>query len=241
MFRRGVRATCEITAVKFKKRQGVKMKRGKRYRMLGAGLLAGGLALAAPAWADGTCSSGMATEGIATDNMTFEGAIANDCYGMVAGNINKKDGAAFLNGLSWGSGWTYLDATNGTSTSFMGLQFTVSSTLGATGSWTLTGVDTNGGVPLNLPASLDFAIGLKAGSEYALWGFDDVVVDGSDNGTFSIVFANKGGNNPDLSHLIVFGRESGAGSIAAIPEAKTYVMLLAGLGLVGFAARRKLG
>ena len=217
------------------------MKSGKRYRKLGAGLLAGGLALATPAWAAGYCSAGMATEGIATGNMTFEGAMANDCYGMVAGNINKKDGATLLNSLNWGSGWTYLDATNGTGTAFMGLAFTVSATPGATGSWTLTGVDTNGGTPLNLPASLDFAIGLKAGSEYALWGFDNVVVDGAGDGTFSIVFANKGGNNPDLSHLIVFGRESGAGSIAAIPEARTYAMLLAGLGLVGFATRRKLG
>jgi len=68
-----------------------------------------------------------------------------------------------------------------------------------------------------------------------------VVVDGSDSGTFSIVFTNKGGNNPDLSHLVVFGRESGGGTISAIPEARTYAMLLAGLGLIGFAARRKLG
>lgn len=217
------------------------MKSGKRYQTLGAALLAGGLGLAAPAWAAGTCSAGMATEGIATDNMTFGGAIANDCYGVVAGNIIKKDGVAFLNGLSWDSGWSYLDATNAASTPLMGIAFTVSATPGSTGSWTLTGVDTNGGAPLNLPASLDFVIGLKAGSEYALWGFDDVMVDGADNGSFSIVFSNKGGNNPDLSHLIVFGREGGAGSIAAIPEARTYAMLLAGLGLVGFAARRKLG
>ena len=30
-------------------------------------------------------------------------------------------------------------------------------------------------------------------------------------------------------------------SMAPVPEAQTYAMLLAGLGLVGFAARRKLG
>jgi hypothetical protein len=33
----------------------------------------------------------------------------------------------------------------------------------------------------------------------------------------------------------------GGGSITPVPEADTYAMLLAGLGLVGFAARRKLG
>ena len=217
------------------------MKQKTLHQILNATLVAGGLALATPAWAAGYCSAGMATEGITTDNATFEGASANDCYGVDTGNINGNDGVAFLNGMNWGSGWTYLDATDATSATFMGLQFSVSATSGAAGSWTLTGMDTNGGAALNLPTSLDFAVGLKAGNEFAVWGFDNVVVDGSDNGTFSIVFANKGGNNPDLSHLIVFGRESGAGSIAAIPEARTYAMLLAGLGLVGFATRRKLG
>jgi hypothetical protein len=217
------------------------MKQKTLHQILNATLVAGGLALAAPAWAAGYCSAGMATEGIATGNVTFEGASANDCYGVVSGNINGNDGVAFLNGMNWGSGWTYLDATDSTSATFMGLQFSVSATSGAAGSWTLTGMDTNGGAALNLPTSLDFAVGLKAGNEFAVWGFDNVVVDGSDSGTFSIVFTNKGGNNPDLSHLIVFGRESGAGTIAAIPEADTYAMLLAGLGLVGFVARRRLG
>ena len=217
------------------------MKQKTLHQILNATLVAGGLALAAPAWAAGYCSAGMATEGIATGNVTFEGASANDCYGVVTGNINGNDGVAFLNGMNWGSSWTYLDATDSTSATFMGLQFSVSATSGAAGSWTLTGMDTNGGAALNLPTSLDFAVGLKAGNEFAVWGFDNVVVDGSDSGTFSIVFTNKGGNTPELSHLIVFGRESGGGTIAAIPEADTYAMLLAGLGLVGFVARRRLG
>lgn len=37
-----------------------------------------------------------------------------------------------------------------------------------------------------------------------------------------------------------YSMEDGGGSIASIPEPETYAMLLAGLGLVGFAARRKL-
>ena len=217
------------------------MKQGTLYPLLNAALVAGGLALTTPALASGYCSAGMATEGIATSNVTFDGASAADCYGVVTGNLNGNEGAAFLNGMSWGSGWTYLDSTDAASATFMGLKFSVAATPGATGSWTLTGIDTNGGAALNFPASLDFAVGLKAGNEFAVWGFDNVVVDGSDSGTFNIVFTNKGGNNPDLSYLIVFGRESGGGSITAVPEADTYAMLLAGLGLVGFATRRKLG
>jgi len=37
-----------------------------------------------------------------------------------------------------------------------------------------------------------------------------------------------------------YSAEDGGGTIAAIPEPETYAMLLAGLGLVGFAARRKI-
>jgi len=211
------------------------------YQLLGAGLISGGLVLATPALAAGYCSTGMASEGIAAGNVSFEGASANDCYGVVGGNINGNTGAAILNGMTWGAGWTYLDATDASSASFMGIEFFVTATPGSTGSFTLTGTDINGPEPLNLPSAFDFVVGLKGGDEYALWGFDNVMIDGADSGTFSIVFTNRGGNTPALSHMIVFGRESGGGTMAAIPEANTYAMLLAGLGLVGFVTRRKLG
>lgn len=217
------------------------MKQDKRMQTLGAGLLAGGLALAAPAWAAGYCSAGMATEGIAVGDITFQGASADDCYGVVGGNLNGNAGEAVLNGMTWGEGWTYLDATDAAGASFMGIDFVVTASTGTAGSFTLTGTDTNGTAPLNLPAAFDFAVGLKAGNEYALWGFDNVMVTGVESGTFSIVFTNRGGSIPELSHMIVFGREGGDGTISPVPEASNAVMLLAGLGLVGFAARRKLG
>lgn len=210
------------------------------HRLLRVALVAGALC-ATPALAAGYCSEGLATEGIAVGNVSFEGAAAADCYGVVTGNLNSGKGAAVLNGMNWGTGWTYLDATDAGSANFMGLKFTVTATPKVSGQWTLSAVDTNGANPLNLPASLDFVVGLKAGNEYALWGFDDIVVNGTDSGLFSIVFTNGGGNRPALSHLVVFGRESTAGTVTAVPEAKTYAMLLAGLGLIGFTVRRKLG
>lgn len=207
-----------------------------------AGMMMGA---ASQAQAAGYCDLGTATEGISTANMTFNSIAASDCYGVVAGNISAtggggSDGPAQLNTLAWGTGWSFLAEANAGANLFMGLSFTVTATPGTTGSWTLTGTDTDLSTPLNFPTSLDFIVSLKGGSEYALWGFDNAAVDGSDAGTFSIVFTNKGGQTPALSHLIVFAREAGGGSVTSVPEASTYGMMLAGLGLVGFAARRKL-
>ena len=213
--------------------------------LIGAMVISGMMGIASQAQAAGYCNLDTATEGISTANMTFNAIAASDCYGVVAGNISgtgngNDDGPAEINSLAWGTGWTYLDSTDASGSTFMGINFTVTATAGSTGSWTLTGTDTNGGAPLSFPTGLDFVVSLKGGTEYALWGFDNVTVDGADTGTFSITFTNKGGNNPALSHLIIFGREASGGSVTSVPEADTYAMLLAGLGLVGFAARRKL-
>jgi len=218
----------------------------KKLALMGVMMSSGMLGVASQAHAapaapatPGYCSGGTATEGIAVGNVTLNSMMANDCYGVVGGNIST---AADMNGLglTWGDNWAYLDSTDASSATWMGLQFTVTAPTTTGGNWTLTGTDTNGDFDLNFPVALDFAVALKGGNEYALWGFDNVVVDGTDGGTFTIVFENKGNQIPDLSHMTIFGREAGGGTIAAIPEADTYAMLLAGLGLVGFAARRKI-
>ena len=203
-------------------------------------LLAG---LIPSAQAAGYCSLGTASEGIGAGDVTFNGVSASDCFGVVGGNITGSgtfDGATVLNGMNWGDGWTYFDGTGAAGATFQGMTFTAAATPGSSGSWTLAGIDANGVAAPNFPLTLDLVVGLKAGNEYALWGFDNVVVDGSDGGVFNVAFTNNGGNHPALSHLIVFGRDGGGGSVSAIPEPDAYAMLLAGLGLVGFAARRKL-
>lgn len=187
----------------------------------------------------GYCFNNTASGGITSAGVTLNSMAAADCYGVVSGNINS---AADLNGLSlsWGSNWAYLDSTDASNATWMGLTFTASAPLNTGANWTLTGTDTNGTTPLNLPTALDLVVGLKAADRYALWGFDNVVVNsGANDGTFTIEFKNNGGQIPDLSHMIVFGREADGGTITMVPEAETYVMMLAGLGLVGFAAARR--
>lgn len=61
------------------------------------------------------------------------------------------------------------------------------------------------------------------------------------NGQESIVLTGFWPANGAISNVAIYNNPmDGGGSIASIPEADTYAMLLAGLGLVGFAARRKL-
>lgn len=64
------------------------------------------------------------------------------------------------------------------------------------------------------------------------------------NGQDTLVLSNFWTGPGAISYVAIYNNASGGGSgggtITPVPEADTYAMLLAGLGLVGFAARRKL-
>jgi hypothetical protein len=201
---------------------------------LGAFVLACGLAVQ-PAAAVSNCSSG-ALDGLSLADMTFNGAVATDCYGAVIGN----DKLEAINSLAWGNDWTFLDkGESPLPASFMGVEFALDASGHTAGNWSLAGTDLNGSALLNVPMELDVVAVLKASNRYAAYYFDDVVLDGTDGGTWSIAFANHGGQIPGLSHLSFYVRVDGDGGVPSpIPEARTYAMMLVGLALVGLMARR---
>lgn len=196
---------------------------------------------AAPVSAASYCGAGLTNgDGLSKSDMTFNAIAATDCYGVVVAN----DSAASINGLvNWQQApeqWSLLAKSDGVNTSLLsGIQFTLATTPGIPGTWTLSAADTNGVDYANLPATMDFVGVLKGSNRYAAYFFNDVLVGGDNSGTWEIAFVNNGGNFPDLSHLSLYTRVNELGGIpTAIPEAQSYAMMLAGLGLVGFVARR---
>lgn len=82
-------------------------------------------------------------------------------------------------------------------------------------------------------------VSIKAGNQFLLYRFDDLV--GSGSWTTSGPLGGK-----DLSHISFFGKKAppaigggGAPGAGAVPEPGTWAMLITGFGLVGLAMRRR--
>ena len=100
------------------------------------------------------------------------------------------------------------------------------------------GIGTSG--TWSTPGFLISFLAVKASNEFVLYQLASPISSGTWN-TFNIT--NKKGVPHGLSHLAFFGAvdpgsDPGGG---AVPEPSIWAMLLAGFGLVGFAARRRRG
>ncbi len=179
-------------------------------------------------------------QGQQLSDLSYQGQVADNCYGKVSGN----DSALGLNNAAastgWGTGWALAARDNlgagatDISHRAFGLQWTVSATEGSRGDWLLTAMDTNGGAFANLGDYFDFAVALKGGNGHALYLFDSVVFDGSEGGRYAVTFSNGGGQTAKLSHLSVYARydrpgPSPSAQVQAVPEPGSLALTLSAL------------
>ncbi|MGB9991999.1 PEP-CTERM sorting domain-containing protein [Massilia sp. SM-13] len=202
-----------------------------------AALTAATLILAASAQAAGGTDIGNTS----VDDVTLNGENSDafvfaSAWNPHAGPQGNTDGfgTAFD---AYGSGaWSLvgkLDNGSGFSGS-NGLEFSFARTAGSDtdGVWSVTNTGSQG-------LKLDLVFAVHAGNGAGAFLFDDEIIGAGAtvNGTWKIDwFTGNNGNNPGFSNLTVFGRDV---NVVPVPEPETYGMLLAGLGMLGFAARRQ--
>jgi hypothetical protein len=108
---------------------------------------------------------------------------------------------------------------------------------GKSGNWALT--------PFSAMVT-DLVLGIYAGGASASFLFDDAHLSaGGNTGSFKIDWFDSNGNVPDYSNMTFFYQNENAATgpslplVSSVPEPETWAMMLGGLGLFGFMARRK--
>ncbi|WP_229417049.1 PEP-CTERM sorting domain-containing protein [Massilia eburnea] len=146
-------------------------------------------------------------------------------------------GTAF-DGYGSSGAWTLLGKNEGgSSTGFgllSGLNFTFDVGTGTSGTWTVTSSASQN-------VALDLVLALKAGNGAGAFLLNNLSINPGQtlSGTWHIDwFTGNNQANPDISNVTVFGRDFD-GISTPVPEPGEYAMLLAGLGLIGFVARRR--
>jgi len=165
-------------------------------------------------------------------DVTYEGMNADGCMGPVSGNDDSGN-----------IGYTGFDLLVKDETSpdtYMGIEFSLTTSPGTSGTWSFSWLDV--GNPLDLPLSIDLVFVTKASSSFAAYLFEDELLalppDNSGSGTWEITYLNGGGKIPNLSHASVYGKIVDTPPEIPLPEPITLGYLMMGL-MAGFLARRR--
>jgi hypothetical protein len=167
-----------------------------------------------------------------TTDVTFAGLASDAC---VISGVNPQAGPnGDTSGFSgtFGGGWSLLGKVTSSSGSSTvdGVNFTwgFTQTTGTTGTWSLMA---------DQALTMDLVFAMHASNHSGAFLFDDqsLVADAVTPGTWSIHWLNNGGNVPDFSNLTLFARDI----TTPVPEPETYALMLAGLGAMGWVARRR--
>ena len=165
-----------------------------------------------------------------TSDVSFAGLASDAC--VIAGNNAQSGPSGDTSGFdgTFGTGWSLLGKlppTSGTST-LNGVNFTWGFTGSGTGpgTWTLT-ADQN--------VTLDLVFAMHASNNTGSFLFDGLSLVAGQTGTWQIDWVNNGDQNPAYSNLTLFARDI----TTAVPEPETYALMLAGIGMMGFMAKRR--
>lgn len=148
---------------------------------------------------------------------TFTALASTACRGSFTGDINGDPSeTAYLN-TQFGGSFTYLGKSDDTGNG----PFTSNPQ-----------VSTGGTLTFDSALSSTFVIGLKAADNFSYYLFNPVgpVTSLTFNSTAGVA-TNAQGIPQALSHANLY--------VTAVPEPETYALMIAGLGVLGFVARRR--
>lgn len=187
------------------------------------------------------------TVGCNVNDMTLNGSDADACA-FVDGNTTVPRGAWAVNTIPlWEGGWVEELKVEGNDSSdsvtLEGIEFTLSASPigGNEGTWSLTAVDLNGSVPMNLGDFVDLIGVLKGGNMFAAYFFDDELIQATGTGTWEITFVNNGGQFPGLSHFSLYLRPDDPVGYTPVPEPSSLLLIgsgILGLGVLGRRMKR---